>query len=164
MTVTEYDTNEAVNRFQNYEIDALFILRGHPSNLILNITEGSRQVNIVSASNLDPLIDSKPYYIKATILIKYYPKVKNTQDVETLGLKATFITDINMSNDIVYAFTKEIIDNHSSFKQLHPVYEVLTKKDMLKGLTAPIHPGAKKYYDEVYVSTSPATNLLLLEK
>jgi TRAP-type uncharacterized transport system substrate-binding protein len=49
----------------------------------------------------------------------------------------------------VYAFTKEVFDNHSSFKQLHPVYEFLTKNDMLQGLSAPIHPGAMDYYKDV---------------
>jgi len=126
LTATQYTTTEAINRFQNSEIDALFITIGYPTDLIVNITEGSRQVYIVPITNLDPLIDSSPYYVETIIPIKYYPKATNTQDVVTLGLKATFLTSVDISDDIVYAFTKEIFDNHSSFKQLHPAYESLT--------------------------------------
>jgi len=49
---------------------------------------------------------------------------------------------------VVYAITKEVFDNFESFKKLHPAYKVLTKKGMLEGLSAPIHPGAMKYYKE----------------
>ncbi len=41
-----------------------------------------------------------------------------------------------------------MFDNFEDFKSLHPAYEVLTKENMLKGLTAPIHKGALKYYKE----------------
>ncbi len=53
-----------------------------------------------------------------------------------------------MNEDIVYAITKEVFENFEDFKSLHPAYEVLTKKNMLKGLTAPIHKGALRYYRE----------------
>jgi TRAP-type uncharacterized transport system substrate-binding protein len=54
-----------------------------------------------------------------------------------------------MPEPVVYAIVKEVFDNFDQFKQLHPAYGVLTKKKMLKGLTAPLHPGATKYYREV---------------
>jgi TRAP-type uncharacterized transport system substrate-binding protein len=34
------------------------------------------------------------------------------------------------------------------FKKLHPAYGVLTKENMLQGLSAPIHKGALRYYKE----------------
>ena len=53
-----------------------------------------------------------------------------------------------MSEDVVYAVTKEVFDNFDSFKKLHPAYAVLTKEGMLEGLSAQLHPGALKYYKE----------------
>ena len=35
------------------------------------------------------------------------------------------------------------------FKKLHPAYGVLTRENMLEGLSAPFHPGALKYFKEV---------------
>ncbi|MBC8209386.1 MAG: C4-dicarboxylate ABC transporter substrate-binding protein, partial [Desulfobulbaceae bacterium] len=53
-----------------------------------------------------------------------------------------------VSADTVYAITKEVFDNFEEFKKLHPAYAHLTKESMLTGLSAPIHPGAMKYYKE----------------
>jgi TRAP transporter TAXI family solute receptor len=63
-------------------------------------------------------------------------------------VKATLITSAKVSDDIVYAITKEVFDNFDDFKKLHPAYATLTKEKMLQGLSAPIHPGAMKYYKE----------------
>ena len=63
-------------------------------------------------------------------------------------MKATFVTSKKVDEDIVYAVTKEVFENFEEFKSLHPVYRVLTKPNMLKGLSAPIHRGALKYYKE----------------
>jgi len=44
--------------------------------------------------------------------------------------------------------TKEVFENFEAFQSLHPAYKMLTKQNMLEGLTAPIHKGALKYYRE----------------
>jgi TRAP transporter TAXI family solute receptor len=80
--------------------------------------------------------------------IEVYPGAENEADVETFGVKATFVTSAKVADDIVYAVTKEVFENFENFKQLHPAYSVLTKEGMLEGLSAPIHPGAMKYYKE----------------
>ena len=85
---------------------------------------------------------------KSTIPIKLYPGAVNDKDVETFGVKATFVTSAKVSDDIVYAITKEVFDNFEDFKKLHPAYANLTKESMLTGLSAPIHPGAMKYFKE----------------
>jgi len=53
-----------------------------------------------------------------------------------------------VDEDIVYAVTKEVFENLEDFKSIHPAYQVLTKENMLKGLSAPIHKGALRYYKE----------------
>lgn len=49
---------------------------------------------------------------------------------------------------VVYIITKEVFDNFTEFKRRHPAFRDLTKEDMLEGLTAPLHPGAAKYFKE----------------
>ena len=40
-------------------------------------------------------------------------------------------------------------ENFDSFKKLHPAFANLKKEEMIKdGLSAPLHPGAVKYYKE----------------
>jgi TRAP transporter TAXI family solute receptor len=89
-----------------------------------------------------------PYYAKSFVPVKLYPGAVNDSDVETFGVKATFVTSAKVPDSVVYAVTKEVFENFEDFKKLHPAYAVLTKQGMLEGLSAPIHPGAMKYYKE----------------
>jgi TRAP transporter TAXI family solute receptor len=68
--------------------------------------------------------------------------------VSTLGVKATLITSAAVPDDVVYRLTKEIFTNLDHFRKLVPAHWELTKKNMLEGLTAPVHPGAMRYYRE----------------
>jgi len=59
------------------------------------------------------------------------------------------LTSAKVPDEVVYAITKQVFDNFDEFKKLHPAYGGLTKENMLEGMSAPIHPGAMKYYKEV---------------
>ena len=139
---------EAPGLLQDGRIDAFFYTVGHPSGAIKEATAGRRKVHFVPITGVDKLLKKYPYYAKAHIPIKLYPGATNTKDVSTFGVKATFVTSAKVPDRVVYAVTKEVFDNFESFKKLHPAYQVLTKKNMLEGMSAPIHPGAMKYYKE----------------
>lgn len=139
---------EAPGLLQDGRIDAFFYTVGHPSGAIKEATAGRRKVKFIPISNVDKLINEYPYYTRAYVPIKLYPGAQNTTDVETFGVKATFVTSINVPDDIVYAITREVLENLDEFKSLHPAYQGLTKEGMLEGLSAPIHPGAVRYYKE----------------
>jgi TRAP transporter TAXI family solute receptor len=142
---------EAPSLLQDDRIDAFFYTVGHPSGAIKEATSGARKVKIVpiTGSKINKLIAAHSYYATAIIQHSLYPSAKNAGDVTTFGVKATFVTSSKVPNRVVYAITKEVFDNFESFKKLHPAYSTLTKKSMLEGLSAPIHPGAMKYYKEV---------------
>jgi hypothetical protein len=81
---------------------------------------------------------------------------QNKKNVETFGVKATFCTSVDIPESVVYAITREIFNNLEDFKKLHPAYGVLTKHNMLETLSAPIHPGALKYYKEAGLTIPPS--------
>jgi len=140
---------EAPGLLQDGRIDAFFYTVGHPSGAIKEATAGKRKVHFVPITGLDKLLKKYPYYAKAYIPIKFYPGATNKEDVPTFGVKATFVTSAKEPDKVVYVITKEVFDNFEKFKKLHPAYNVLTKKSMLEALSAPIHPGAMKYFKEV---------------
>lgn len=140
---------EAPGLLQDGRIDAFFYTVGHPSGAIKEATAGKRLVKIVPITGIDNLFKKYPYYAPSMIPVKFYPRAQNKEDVKTFGVKATFVTSAKVPADVVYAITKEVFDNFDEFKKLHPAYSVLTKKSMLQGLSAPIHPGAMKYFKEV---------------
>ncbi|MEA1947110.1 MAG: TAXI family TRAP transporter solute-binding subunit [Thermodesulfobacteriota bacterium] len=139
---------ESAGLLQDGRIDAFFYTVGHPNGSIKEATSGKRKVRFASITDIDKLLEKYPYYAKAVIPIKFYPNAANKENVQTFGVKATFVTSAKVPDNVVYAITKEVFDNFEAFKKLHPAYQVLTKKGMLEGLSAPIHPGAMKYYKE----------------
>ncbi len=144
----EVKAAEAPGLLQDDRIDAFFYTVGHPSGTFKEATSGRRETKFIAIPNVDKLIAEFPYYARSFIPKDLYPGAKNTEDTNTFGVKATFVTSAKVSDDIVYAVTKEVFENFEEFKKLHPAYQVLTKKGMLEGLSAPMHPGALKYYKE----------------
>jgi len=135
---------------QDGRLDAAFYTVGHPSGYYKEATAGKRQVKFVPITNIESLLAKYPYYAKAVTRVpELYPTAANTENVPTFGVKATFVTSAKVPDEVVYAITKEVFDNFEEFTKLHPAYEGLTKESMLEGLSAPIHPGAMKYYKEV---------------
>lgn len=141
---------EAPGLLQDGRIDAFFFTVGHPNGTIKEATSGRIKVRIVSITGpaVDKLLKENPYYAKSTILKKFYPMAANKTDATTIGVKALLVTSKKEPAKIVYATTKEVFENFKEFKKLHPAYAVLTKQNMLEGMSAPIHRGALKYYKE----------------
>ncbi len=141
---------EAPGLIQDGRIDAAFYTVGHPSGYYKEATAGKTKVKFIPIPNAAKLVEKYPYYASAKTLMSNYPGAANTEEaVETFGVKATFVTSAKVPDDVVYAIVKEVFENFDKFVKLHPAYKGLTKEDMLKGLSAPIHPGAMKYYKEV---------------
>ncbi|MBW1984222.1 MAG: TAXI family TRAP transporter solute-binding subunit [Deltaproteobacteria bacterium] len=140
--------SESAGLLQDGRIDAFFYTVGHPSGSIKEATSGMRKVRFASITGIDKLLAKYPYYAKSFIPIDLYPGAENEKNVDSFGVKATFVTSARVSEDVVYAITKEVYENFEEFKTLHPAYKNLTKENMLEGLSAPIHSGAMKYYKE----------------
>lgn len=101
----------------------------------------------LSGANIKKLLADNSAYASATIPGGMYPN--NPDDIPSWGPKATFVTSANTPDEVVYAVVKGVFDNFDSFKKLHPAFSRLQEKAMIKdGLTAPLHPGAVKYYKE----------------
>ncbi|MBN2136357.1 MAG: TAXI family TRAP transporter solute-binding subunit [Sedimentisphaerales bacterium] len=141
---------EAPSLLQDGRLDAFFYTVGHPNSNIKEAASGRIKVRIVPiiGRGVDKLLESRSYYAESTIPHAFYRYALNPDDVRSIGVKATFVTSSRVSEDVVYALTREVFENFEDFKSLHEAYKLLTKADMLKGLSAPIHKGAMKYYIE----------------
>ncbi|MFP4329924.1 MAG: TAXI family TRAP transporter solute-binding subunit [Alkalispirochaetaceae bacterium] len=150
ITAEQVPAVEAPGLLQDGRIDAFFYTVGHPNGNITEATSGRTEVRLVpiEGSGIEDLISELPYYAPAIIPSSLYPQADNEGDVNTVGVKATFITSADVSEDVVYALTKEVFDNFDEFRTLHPAYQVVTLESMLQGLSAPLHPGAVRYYEE----------------
>lgn len=140
---------DAPRVLQDGRIDGFFYTVGHPNGNIKEATAGKRKVRIIPITEVGTLLKDAPYYSMVEIPMDQYPDATNAKDkVKTVGMLATLVTSADTPEDVVYAITKEVLTNLDQFKKLHPALAGLTKESMLQGLTAPIHPGALKYYKE----------------
>ena len=130
------------------KIDGFFYGVGHPSAAIQDPTTacGAKLIPLTGQA-VDTLIKEHPYYAKATISGGMY--ANNPNPTETYGVLATVVTSAKVADSTVYALVKAVFDNFDEFKKLHPAFAHLEPKDMVKnGLSAPLHPGAIKYFKE----------------
>ncbi len=130
------------------KIDGFFYGVGHPSAAIQDPTTacGAKLISVEGPA-VEKLVNEKPYYAKATIPGGLY--ANNPNPVTTYGVVSTLVTSAKVPDDTVYALVKAVFDNFDEFKKLHPAFANLDPKAMIKnGLTAPLHPGAAKYYKE----------------
>jgi TRAP transporter TAXI family solute receptor len=101
----------------------------------------------VAGPIINQLIADNPYYASAIIPGGMYRG--SDKDTPTFGVKATLVSSTDVDEEVVYQLVKAVFDNFDAFRQLHPALGHLKKKDMLLGNSAPLHPGAIKYYKEV---------------
>ena len=141
---------EAPGLLQDERLDGFFYTVGHPNGNIKEATSGRIKVFIVPirGQRIDKMVEDCPYYAKAMIPRSFYPRALNSDDIETIGVKATFVTSRDIDEDLVYALARLVFENLEEFKKLHPAYKQLTRENMLRGLTAPVHRGALRYYRE----------------
>jgi TRAP transporter TAXI family solute receptor len=124
---------EAPGLLQDERLDGFFYTVGHPNGNIKEATSGRIKVLIVpiKGEDVDKILQEYPYYTESVIPRSFYPYALNTEDIDTIGVKATFVTSKKVDAKTVYAITKEVFENFEDFKSLHPV-----------------HKGALKYYKE----------------
>lgn len=130
------------------KVDAIIYTVGHPNGSIQEAVSTVDAVLIpVTGAEIDGLIAANPFYAAATVPGGMYEGTPD--DTNTFGVKATFVTSADVPDDVVYQVVKAVFDNFDRFKRLHPAFENLTEEQMISdGLSAPLHPGAEKYYAE----------------
>ncbi|KFE35865.1 TAXI family TRAP transporter solute-binding subunit [Thioclava atlantica] len=145
---TELKAAEQSKALCDNQIDAMVYTVGHPSGSIQEATTSCDATLVnVTGDAVDKLVADNPYYAKAVIPGGMYRG--NPDDVNTFGVRATLVTSADVPDNVVYALVKSVFDNFDEFKKLHPAFAHLTPEEMVtKGLSAPIHPGALKYYKE----------------
>lgn len=145
---TELTSTEQANALCDGKIDAFGYSVGVPNAGVAVATDGCDARIISLDGDVEKkLVAEHPYYAFATIPAGTYKTTD--KDVTTFGVLATLVTGEKVDDQTVYEVTRAVMDNIEDFRELHPAFANLDPKKMVKdGLTAPIHPGAMRYYKE----------------
>jgi TRAP transporter TAXI family solute receptor len=146
--VSELKASEQSKALCDNKIDAMIYTVGHPSGAIKEATTSCDSVMVtVAGEKVSKLVADNAFYRTATVPGGMYKG--SPEDTMTFGVGATFVSSTNVPDDVVYAIVKSVFENFDTFRKLHPAFANLKKSEMVKdGLSAPLHPGALKYYKE----------------
>ncbi|MDT8879612.1 TAXI family TRAP transporter solute-binding subunit [Halomonas saccharevitans] len=145
---SQLDAAEQAAALSDNNIDAMVYVVGHPNGSLQEATTtvDARLVPLDGPA-IEQIVEEHPYYSMSVIPGGLYKG--NPDDVPTFGVAATFVTDSNTDDEVVYQTVKAIFDNFDRFKRLHPAFENLDPQEMVSsGLSAPLHEGAARYYRE----------------
>jgi len=144
----ELKGSEVAQAICDGKIEAMIYTVGHPAAAVTQAAS-SCDVELVSVTGapIDKLIADNSFYRVASVPGGMYQGSPN--DTTTFGVGATVITSTAVPEEVVYTVVKAVFDNFADFKKLHPAFANLNEEQMISdGLSAPLHPGALKYYKE----------------
>lgn len=130
------------------KIDGFAYLVGHPAPNVLRVARACEAHLLpLSEAAISQFIANKPYLQRTEIPANTYPG--QTAAVASVGVLATVMVLESASQEQVYTLVRAVFENLEQFKQSNPVLANLQPGPMRSnGLSAPLHPGALRYYRE----------------
>ncbi|SMP77228.1 TAXI family TRAP transporter solute-binding subunit [Desulfonatronum lacustre] len=139
--------HEASRALVDRNIDAFFYTVGNPSAAI---EEPAQSVDLdmvpLNSDAVKAFVAEHPFYITTSIPAGTYRGID--RDIETYAVTATVVTNDSVSEQVVYDMVKTVFENLDELRASHAAFRHLKPEEMLQGLSAPLHPGAEKYYKE----------------
>ena len=144
----EFKANQQGEALCDNKIDAFFALVGHPSAATRETANDCAAVLVpIDGPGIEALVKTSPFYRWAVIPGGMYQG--SPKDVRTFGVGATLVSSTKTKPDIIYTVVKAVFDNFDAFRDMHPALANLRKAEMVRdSLTAPLHPGAVRYFRE----------------
>ncbi|WOV88265.1 TAXI family TRAP transporter solute-binding subunit [Sporosarcina oncorhynchi] len=137
---------EAADGLKSGSIDAAFLTSGLPNSSVMELA-ASIDLAIVSVDpdKVTEISKDQPYFVGMDIPADTYG---NAEDVPTAAIMNALVVSSEMSEDDVYKLTKKFFDSLGDLGNSHQAATDISLEGAQKGMVAPVHPGAQKYYDE----------------
>ena len=138
---------DSADSLKDGKISAAFIVAGAPTPAITELcTTNNAYLVPIDGDVAANLMAACPFYTVYSIPAGTYDG--QTEDVETVTVKATLIVSASASDDDVYKLTAAIFDNMDAIAAEHGKGAELSLENATNGMTAPFHAGAAKYFAE----------------
>ena len=152
--LTEADINpqylsfgDSTDGLKDGKIDAAFIVAGAPTPAITELcTTNNAYLVPIDGAVAEALMASCPFYTVYNIPAGTY--AGQTEDVQTVTVKATLIVSASASEEDVYNLTAAIFNNIEAITAENGKGAELSIENATSGMTAPFHAGAAKYFAE----------------
>ena len=137
---------DAADAMKAGKIEAAFFSSGLPNSSLLELEQGIKlQMVSINQDKLKEIIKTKPYFKTFEIPAGTYG---NDKAIPTTAVMNALLIRSDISEEDGYKLTKALFDNLDGLKNAHQAAKDISLETAQEGMVAPIHPGAKKYYDE----------------
>lgn len=139
---------QGITLMQDKRADALFYTVGVGASAISQIAQTVDVKMVpVGGNQAASLLKKYPFYVRFNIPARSYKGVGAT--VPSVAVQATLVTTTAVSEDAVYKAMKAALGNEAELKAIHPSLATnFSYAKAVKGLPAPLHPGAVKFFRE----------------
>jgi len=139
---------QAAEMIQNGQVDAAFWTGGAPTAAITQFATTSDIFIVpISGDARDRLMNASSFFKAYTLPGNTYRGVTNA--TETVTVMSMLVVNKDVPTDDVYNLCKAMYEGKVPITSIsHPLAKNITKTTALDGMTVPLHPGAKKYFDE----------------
>lgn len=146
-TISNVSWSDAGEMMKDRNVDFIGVLTGIPHHTILSLTTATAiKLLTIDEKHQKIILQNEPGYLIKPIPANTYPGV-NT-DTVTLATDTQFICHKDLPNDLVYQITKLFYEEVPKFKDAFKQFGEVNYKRGYADLKLPIHPGAKRYFDE----------------
>ncbi|NLY79855.1 MAG: TAXI family TRAP transporter solute-binding subunit [Lysinibacillus sp.] len=137
---------EAADGLKAGTIDAAFLTSGLPNASVLELAETfDLQLVSINPEKVKEIAKEHPYFVPYEIAADTYG---NKEAVATAAVPNALVVRADMSEDDVYDLTKQFFESLPTLQNAHQAANDITLEGAQENIVAPLHPGAKRYYDE----------------
>ena len=138
---------QAVDKIKDGNLDATLITAGVPTAAVTDFAQShALKVVPLAGPEIAELQKQQPYYAKVQLPANSYKG--QTAPVDTLAVMAVWSTHDGVVDNVAYEVTKALYENVAIMGQVHVQGKNISLATALAVGTAPIHPGALKYFKE----------------
>lgn len=139
---------EAINLLRNNQLDSLhYSTAVGTAGVIEATTTANAKLVSVDEPQIEIITEEYPMYFRHILTAGTYEG--QDEDVVTLAQNGVFVVSKDMSDDVVYNITKTLWENIQQVRDTIAAAEYIRLETATIGLAdIPLHPGAKRYYEE----------------
>lgn len=138
----------AITGLLDGHVDAAFFVAGTPSVAVTELMDtGLFDIVPVSGVAADQLIYTNRYYSAGSVPGEAYGLA---EDVPTIAVGAQLVTRADLPDELIFQITAALWrpENEQLLHSGHVAAQRMHLEKAIEGVTIPLHPGAKRYYQE----------------
>lgn len=138
---------DSIDQIKNGQTDAAFVTSGLPNSSVMDLVTTDDVVIVpIEGEGMKNLQEKYPFFNDDIIPGGTYDEA---EDVPTASITNQLLVSPSLDDDQVYEITKALFENLEQIQGAHNAAKQITLDSVEDGLATELHPGARRYFEEV---------------